>query len=134
MHPLVPRDAKVAKQNSLCIARGRQPFEPSVPFFDRVKIETSPRAKRLLYFPRRQKKVLTSVDALLSFEISVQNKKKVLISVGVLLSSENFNAHKKMVFSSVNVQSTKKHLNSSVTFEPTTLKLTHEFKSKFIKS
>ena len=32
-------------------SRGRQPFERSVPFFDSVTIETSPRAKRMPYFP-----------------------------------------------------------------------------------
>ena len=43
--------------------RSRQPFKRSEPFFDSVKIETSPRATRLPYFP---------------LKISVQTKKKGL--------------------------------------------------------
>ena len=52
----------------------RQPFEHSVPFFDRVKIETSPRAKRLPYLDK--KKVLIAVEALLSSESFSTDQKK----------------------------------------------------------
>ena len=45
-------------------------------FFDRVKIETSPRAKRLLYFP---------------LKISVQTKQKVFTLVDILSIKKYFN-------------------------------------------
>ena len=62
-YPNRPFDTTILKVSYILIlySRGRQPFERSVPFFDSVTIETSPRAKRMPYF---------------SSKISVQTKKR----------------------------------------------------------